>query len=392
MAPSTVFVSLENWDEIWRRNQFLCSGWVRRDPNTRILFVAPPIDISYALRSRTMANALRQPRLWTVEQGAIAVIRPLKFWPNSWRWGRKLNEAFHRFMVRRASARLGFQSPLLWINDHAAGHLVGSMGECGVVYDVTDDWTCLTQASAARARVVAQDLELCRRADAVIVCSEHLKEMKRHLARSVTLIPNGVDTAHYAPPRVVSDAVARETERWVHPVLGYTGTVHPDRVDVNLVEAIALRMPEATLALVGPVMLEPSDLQRLGRMANIRIVGAQPYASMPEWMQAFDACIVPHVCSAFTESLNPIKLWEYFAVGKPIISTPVAGFRDYPKLVYLAKDAEGFAAAHAKASLEDPILAVQRRAVAQANSWTCRIDAVEACLSAIRLRAPHDRT
>ena len=49
-----------------------------------------------------------------------------------------------------------------------------------------------------------------------------------------------------------------------------------------------------------------------------------------------DVCIVPHKCSEFVESLNPIKLWEYLAAGKPVVSTNVAGFRDYPGLCRIA--------------------------------------------------------
>ncbi len=54
-------------------------------------------------------------------------------------------------------------------------------------------------------------------------------------------------------------------------------------------------------------------------------------------MRAFDVCLTPHLVTPFTESLNPIKLWEYLAAGKPIVATPVAGFREYPELVRLAR-------------------------------------------------------
>src|SRR5204863_9720593 len=105
-----------------------------------------------------------------VERNAISVVRPLKFWPNSWNWGRRLNEAICRFTVQRAVRRLGFRSPLLWINDQSTSHLVGKLKESAVTYDITDHWTCLTQSAGARARVVEADMELCRRADTVIVC------------------------------------------------------------------------------------------------------------------------------------------------------------------------------------------------------------------------------
>ena len=94
-------------------------------------------------------------------------------------------------------------------------------------------------------------------------------------------------------------------------------------------------------------------------------------------MARFDVCIVPHQRTEFMESLNPIKLWEYLAAGKPIVSTDVAGFRDYPQWVRLANDAPAFVAA-CRAALgeigtdEGEKLKRQRRAEAAAHSWTAR--------------------
>jgi teichuronic acid biosynthesis glycosyltransferase TuaH len=74
-------------------------------------------------------------------------------------------------------------------------------------------------------------------------------------------------------------------------------------------------------------MLPKEDAESLQRTGRVHLTGAVPYAEVPEYMRAFDVCITPHRMTLFTESLNPIKLWEYLAAGKPIVSTDVAGFR-----------------------------------------------------------------
>jgi glycosyltransferase involved in cell wall biosynthesis len=206
--------------------------------------------------------------------------------------------------------------------------------------------------------------------------------MKAPLTAALHLIPNGVHAEHY---RRVGDAAGprpADTQGWSAPVLGYTGSIHSDRVDLSLLEALAQRLPGATVALVGPVMLSAGERQRLARWPNIVLTGARPYRLIPEYMRAFDACITPHVVTAFTESLNPIKLWEYLAAGKPVLSTRVAGFRDYPQFVYLADDAEGFAQRLPQALGEDPDLPARRRAEAAKHSWDARLDAVEAVIAA----------
>jgi len=385
-----IFVSLEPWDEIWRRNQFLCAGLARRYPGIKILFVAPARDVSYHLRTGQFAG-LRGPSSWTVpEIPGIRVIRPLKLAPTSLTVGQYINETMARLAIRRAAAAMGMKNPLLWINPHSALHLVGRIPASGIIYDITDDWTQLKQTPRATSLVIAQDAELCQRADAVIVCSERLYALKKHRARNLHLIPNGVDANHYREVLDGKGPLPAEATAWTKPVIGYTGTIHPERVDVKLVELLARRFSHATIALVGPDLLETGERERLARCGNVRITGPVPYKDVPAYMRAFDVCMTPHLRTPFTESLNPIKLWEYLAGGKPIVSTDVAGFRDYPDLVHLATDAESFCGAIDAALAESPNRQEARREEAQRHSWDRRLDMLEGvlrtCCSGTRTR------
>ncbi len=386
-----IFVSLENWDEIWRRNQFLCEALATRFPKSKILFVGPPRDVSSSLR-RCRLGELATPATWTVPgHSNITVTRPLKWLPNSITAGQHFNERMAVRDVRRVARDLGLSAPLLWLNPHHAVSMVGQLGERAVIYDITDDWTQLDQSTREARLIASQDAELCRRADAVIVCSEQLFQSKRSLARSLHLIPNGVHTAHYASVLDRTLPLPPEAAQWPRPVLGYTGTVHSSRVDLELVEKLARRFPQGTIALVGPDFLEADAAARLDALGNVRRVPPVPYSRIPDYMRAFDVCIVPHRVSPFTESLNPIKLWEYLAAGKPIVSTPVPGFRDYPQHVYLGADAESFSAGVVAALAEDTSRCPARREEAQHHSWDSRVDAVVNVMASSLERTAHGR-
>jgi len=375
-----IFVSMENWDAVWRRNQFLCSGLAEQNPQAKVLFVGLARDVSHDLR-RGRVSGLRARATEAVPgHPNITLLRPLKLFPNTLRWGRKANEALFRRQVRQAARALGIQRPTLWLNPHSAVHMSGRMGEARVVYDITDDWSSLTQSSALLKLTIAQDAELCRRADAVIVCSERLYEMKQPLTSRLRLIPNGVDAAHYQKVLDGTGPLPPKARDWPAPVLGYTGTIHPDRVDVDLVEALARAFPQGTIALIGPNFLPAGEQARLESCANVVLTGPVPYAELPEHMRAFDVCITPHRMTAFTESLNPIKLWEYLAAGKPIVATDVAGFRDYPRFVRTARDAEGFIAQVRQALGESRDTQLARRAQAEGHSWAARLADVQAVL------------
>jgi glycosyltransferase involved in cell wall biosynthesis len=277
----------------------------------------------------------------------------------------------------------GKRNVLLWLNPQDAVHMVGRMGESRVIYDITDDWTQFTHFTERKgllARTIAEDAELCRRADSVIVCSKSLYESRKALSRDIRLIPNGVDAAHY---RCVLDdhgPLPEACRNWPRPVFGYTGSIHADRVDVNLLEAMTAAMKErnipGTIVLIGPVMLPAEQQRRLEATGRVIFTGPMAYRDLPKYMRAFDVCIVPHCMTAFVESLNPIKLWEYLAGGKPIVSTDVAGFRDYPALVRMARSADEFLTQCEAAVLEGNSKSALRRAEAAKHSWRSRVDEI----------------
>jgi teichuronic acid biosynthesis glycosyltransferase TuaH len=374
-----VFISLEPWDEIWRRNQFLCDGLLRRSDATQILFVQPPYDNSFAVRSRDFAKIqLSTSLLSGGYEGRLQLFTPTKWFPNSLPLGRKFNESSLTKQVTGALASLGWSATHLWINQHEAASLLDAGIAAQSIYDITDDWTTFSGNQAHLEVVTDQDHKLCVGATEVIVCSDQLFEDKFNLVKPnrLHLVPNGVHVDHYVSVTDDNKQLHPVTLDWQKPVYGYTGTIHGDRVDVNLVAEIAKLNPNATIAMVGPNLFGGEDQLRLSKYSNIVFTDAMPYVELPEIMRAFDVCMVPHLVTPFTESLNPIKLWEYLAAGKPIVSTNVAGFRDFPELIHVAESYDVFLKNLYIALNEDSSITVARQAVAQQHSWDKRIDQV----------------
>jgi teichuronic acid biosynthesis glycosyltransferase TuaH len=412
-----VFISLEDWDEIWRRNQIVCDELARRDPARRILFVGRSRDVSNAIRRGNVASLLCNQKRTETSRPNIISTSAIKLLPNSIPAARLLNELFLRRHVQSLMKRLGIVNPILWINDHAAVHLVGRLDEAGTIYDITDDWLTLTQSPTLTQLIRRQDKALCEKADSVIVCSRQLLDLKKNYAAKADLIPNGVDVDRYAspcpaPPQCrsphfagsASRTVSPESEKtptanptpieqdhsaaqpWPRPFIGYVGTIHPDRLDVPLLLNVAALMSEATFILVGPDYLTQTDRDQIIKRSNIKLIGPVPFEQVPAWMQAFDVTMTPHRVTPFTESLNPIKLWEYLAVGRPIVSTNVAGFRDFPQWVRIASTAHEFVTAIKASLAEDPAISDGRRAEAAKNSWTMRVDQIETILHRVGSR------
>ncbi len=384
-----VHISMEDWEGVWRRNQPVATEFARRGAagGRRILYVGLAIDVSHALRKgkwQTIRHALRgaaQPPA-VPEAENVFLLKPVKWLPNTLRWGRAFNQWHELRQIKHACRTLGIKIPVLWMNPHYALHLVGKLSERLSVYDIGDDWTIPNQKEWLRRLTIWQDAELCRRADVVIVVSEHLYELKKNLARRLHHIPNGVYTDRYTAIQERTTLSPHPiTAEWERPVLGYTGTLHAERVNVDMILNLARGLQKGTVALVGPSLLDAPTTKLLEAEPNIRLTGAVPFAEMPRVMNAFDVCIVPHVVSAFTESLSPLKLYEYLASGLPTVSTPISGFRDHPEFVYLASGDAEFRAAIETALNEDKSLPARRQERARAYSWDARMDAIEAALA-----------
>jgi len=102
-------------------------------------------------------------------------------------------------------------------------------------------------------------------------------------------------------------------------------------------------------------------------------MGEVPYSTLRYHFASIDVCVIPFRISPLTLATNPLKLYEYFACGHPVVSSPVPEVQEYGKLVYFASDPEEFIAQLEEAMEEDnPRAALERRLVAERESWTAR--------------------
>lgn len=289
-------LSLEAWDQVWRRNQHFIAGIAAEGSARRIVMHAPAAKLSHVPRSRPLPRVeVRTPHLLLPPgKGGRAVI--------GWELRRSTRAA-----------------DLLWINDPIAGVRCLRRGR-PAVYDVTDDWRHAELRAADRSLLVEAEDVLARQAG-TIVCSEVLADrwQERYGFRP-PVVQNGVDLEAHAGavPIVFPDP---------GPHIVYVGTLHHERLDIGLLERLTRDLPQALVDLVGPDSLSVSAKDRLLATGRVRLHGPVPHHQVPGVMAAADVLICPHVVSPFTLSLDAIKSWEYLASGRPVVATPSSGFQ-----------------------------------------------------------------
>jgi glycosyltransferase involved in cell wall biosynthesis/GT2 family glycosyltransferase len=331
-AHTVVVCSLEAWDEVWRRNQFLVRELVATDPQLRVLFVEPPYDYGHRLRGGSgprRATGLRS----VGTDGRVVAFQPAKWWPRL--LGPFADRSLRRQVVRAADA-MGMKDPTLWINDAAYASLRGRTGWHSL-YDVTDDWTEASSPRRTRRRVARNDRLLLKTANVVVACSRGLAAKQAATRRDIRVIPNAVDVDHFTRPQ------PRPVDLPSPPVAVYVGTLHENRLDCDLILEVVAQVPDLRVVLVGPNALGTAWTDRLQALARVDLLGSRAYKDVPAYLQHADVVIVPHVVTPFTESLDPIKAYECAAVGRPTVAVAVAGFREIGGPVQ-AVDREDFVA------------------------------------------------
>jgi glycosyltransferase involved in cell wall biosynthesis len=212
---------------------------------------------------------------------------------------------------------------------------------------------------------------LVREADVVIAVSDELRRQAKALNRNTHRAPNATD------PAVLGVAsregpIAPELTRIPHPIVGYVGQV-ADKMDYQLIDELAKARPNWSFVFVGPVWLHRQrEADTLSDRPNVHFLGPRPFEELPTYLRGFDVCFLPHRRSKLTLSMDPIKLYDYLATGKPVVSTGVAGLDRFEDVVWVADDAPGFLRALEQALGEEGSLRARRLAYARANSWPIR--------------------
>lgn len=261
------------------------------------------------------------------------------------------------------------------------------------VYDCMDE---LANFRFAPRELGTLEAELLATADLVFTGGHSLYEAKRNLHRAVHVFPSSVDAPHFTKARKAG-ADPADQAGLARPRLGFYGVID-ERMDLDLLAAVADARPEWSLVMVGPVVkIDPADLPR---RANIAYLGGKTYDQLPLYAGGWDVALMPFAINPSTQFISPTKTPEYLAAGLPVVSTPITDVvRHYGTLdaVSIAATSQAFVAAceQALAQAREPDSAAWRRqadAALSGQSWQAVADAMRALIAQIVRPACTPRT
>jgi len=205
------------------------------------------------------------------------------------------------------------------------------------VYDSLDNWLIHPAFRRHAARVREAYGQLLPAADSVFVSAPASAAALAEWRTDVKVLPNGVD------PGLFHDVPPRPKDLPPGPVVGYVGKL-AGRIDTDLIRAVSAAMPDISFVLVGPI-LEKGAIRPLRHLPNVASLGDRPYASMPAYIRHFDVAWIPHRVGEGETGGDPIKLYEFWAAGRQVVSTPIDGMTTWRDKVHIVTNpAEAIAA------------------------------------------------
>ena len=387
-----LYFSGNEWGNMGRRKPRLAHEFARQADVASVLYVEPPVATSVLdlARGRFGAGPLAQSRrahvstllgrprqveekVWvytgstkTIPLTRLKVVRRLSGL-------RRLNERLYYAGIRRALRRLPGERLIVWLSHPLhAGALRAFPRRALTCYDWTDDWAAFDILPVEDpAEIIALNDHILRQVDLVFAVSAELERRASAVNAHAHRAPNATDPEKLGGA-ATDGPVASELAGLPRPVIGYVGQI-ADKIDYDLIGQVARARPAWSFVFVGPVWSSKRErVATLKSLGNVHFLGARPFGRLVSYLRGFDVCALPHAISPLTRSMDPIKLYDYLATGKPVVSTPVAGVERFADVVRIANGPAAFVAALEAALGENGALTGRRLAYAQANTWTTR--------------------
>lgn len=252
---------------------------------------------------------------------------------------------------------------ILWVSYPGNVSQIGKYQEDMVVYDVLD---YPDDDFAAWKPYVQELLEKCH---IVLTVSRPLFNdfIKRH--PNVHLVRNGVDYDFFA--NAITNEMPEDIKKISKPIVGFYGALAP-WIDWMLIEELAARNPNVSFVFIGPTIAMKTE--NLPQQHNIYFLGHKPYGELPRYAVNFDICILPFKKTRLTSYVNPVKIYEYLAMGKPVVATDLPEIMEMLPYVNAAGSRNEFQRELSKClQQEDNNLIEARKGFALKNTWAERV-------------------
>lgn len=321
-------ISTHYWNDFWFRKQHFMSRF--HDKGHRILYVQPSFSlVRKTAKPGTAKNKVFLPLLEKLDEKLYLFSPPRALPKPGIPLSAKLSYKWFGLLVSVAAHKIGMEEPVLWVYrpEFAAG--LKNVRYSKLVFDLADDLTAYKKKPSHSYFIESCIKTLARQANQMIVTSPTLFEKYKTFTRNCVCIPNGFDSALFNGSEHSLPADMTGIRR---PIIGFVGVLFLF-LDYDLIHYIVIKHPDKSFVFIGPTERSAEDgVAKIRKLPNTYFLGRKERQTIPKYVSHFDLCINPFKIDDVSRSVSPLKVYEYLACGKPVVSTYMEG---------LAKDGAG---------------------------------------------------
>jgi hypothetical protein len=213
--------------------------------------------------------------------------------------------------------------------------------EWKIIYDCVDFFTATAKTKEEKKILIKNERLLVKKARLVTAISKVLQKHLKKYREDVHLVPQGFRIQDFDnPENYISPRIKAKK-----PIIGFAGAVNY-RLDYNLLLPLAQRNSKWSFVIWGPVLEEnllapklKSMKDKLLSLPNVSTGFLKDRTKLPGVFSQFDIAMIPYdINQEFNKYCYPMKLFEFFYLGKPVVSTAVEELKRFPNLVKMGND------------------------------------------------------
>ena len=316
-----ICVSVSDWLKPWGSKQHLMVKLAQRNRVLYVEYQGSFLDIvkypGYFLTRFCRINKVRKIN------ANIYLYTPVPGFPfgNYSIFINKVNQAILSFALRRIIKKLEFNEPVLWVYSPSSVELAGRLNERTIVYHCAADFTNEKKNHLRQRAIDRLQTRLVKEAKIVLTLTRGLHARFIKLNSNTFYFPSAVNIEYFNVIREGNSEEPADLAILPKPRLGVVGYLDGNILDISLLDYIAKADSGLSIVMIGPLFRNRSALIRLRQNKNVHFLGEKQPSMIPLYLKYLDICLIPYVRNEFTKNVSPIKLYEYLAMGKAVVST-----------------------------------------------------------------------
>lgn len=251
-----------------------------------------------------------------------------------------LNKFLLKLQLRILTAILKIRNPLIFFTTPAFGYALDFINREKSIYYLTDQYVLYRELTDGNKNYLEKlDKKLFTSCDIILCSSSKIySDMKSKREKSVYYFPHKVDYKFFQITKNHAD-MPEDLKNINRPVIGYYGTL-TDSNDWDILEYCINNRPNYNFVFIGQKDIK---LPKIEAKDNVHFLGKKEYSEIPLYGNLFDVCIMFWIRREWIKNCSPLKLKEYLAIGKPIVSTYIEELElFYKDVIYISKNKEEF--------------------------------------------------